>query len=937
MASAAHAHDVHARTQSKAITLHAVGVSKQKLSISKKHGFSFPVALSQVRDRVYSRAQTIAPTHISAKKKQKRVLPPVKHSPYILDLKHRRTVVHSFSKPKPAAFRATTQKATDRVVEQGVLSLFDDHGSERLPLASKLVGLLSSFRPAKHINLVPRQNVTISRRVRRQWYAMKWQMQSTGRMLLSPVQHWRERRLQRTFALPVDFAALKAPAVAQITRTGRPISVSRVAHLLQRRSQAEEKNTDLSLSRLNDHGQSRGWTLSWRPSVAWARASLSFAVISLLFVGSVGVLSAYRDVRQYQNEVFGATNLAISELRQAQSTAGELAFLPAAEQFERAGQGFQAASAVMRNQAPAVAKIAAVIPGANSKLQAAAVMLNLGHDLAQAATSVSQGVSVFSDPQHFLHEQPLSYKLEYFFVRLQEAQPLVSASANAIKSLDIESLPAEAVDQVRVFQQSMPALASELERLDRVRDPLLTFLGHQSTQRYLIMFQNNTELRATGGFMGSFALVDMDRGEIKRIEIPGGGPYDMQGGLLDYYQAPRALQLVNPRWEFQDTNWFLDWPTSAAAIAKFYERAGGPSVDGVIAVDTHVMEEILRLVGPVELPQYGAEITADNFRDILQQQVEVDYDRTENKPKKIIGDLAPELLKRVKELPVERSLELAAVLGGLLDQRSIQIFHHDEDVSQVFASMGWDGRVADAAGDYVSVVHTNIAGGKTDGVIRDDYDLRVHIAENGEVTNTLTVRREHTGKKGATFSGVRNVDYLRVYVPKGSVLVSASGFERPPETLFERPEPTWSQYAALAQSEANYTVHFESGTETFVESGKTVFANWIQVDPGNTAEVKLVYRNAAVLKSYAVPVRDASWTDWFSGNTARVEQNVRLYSVYWQKQPGSWEPELSLSVDYPQSWQLEPVDGVKATQDGPGNWQTTQTQKKDLWWNFVMY
>jgi hypothetical protein len=564
-------------------------------------------------------------------------------------------------------------------------------------------------------------------------------------------------------------------------------------------------------------------------------------------------------------------------------------------------------------------------------------LLGVGGDLSEAAKFVSQGVSVFSDQEHFLKGQPLSYKLEYFFVRLREAEPLVHASARSLSLIEEKHLPADVATQLDGLKTTLPVLDDQLQRMNQIRDPLLAFSGHGSLQRYLIMFQNNTELRATGGFMGSFALVDLDRGEIKNIEIPGGGPYDLQGSLLDYYQSPRALQLVNPRWEFQDTNWFLDWPTSAATISRFYERAGGPSVDGVISVDTHVMEELLRLVGPISLPEYDVEISADNFRELLQEQVEVLYDREENKPKKIIGDLAPELLQRVKDMPVSQSLELAAVLGDLLDTRSIQLYHNNKQVSDIFASVGWDGSIVDTAGDYVSVVHTNVAGGKTDGVIEDRYNLSVHIGENGEITNTLTIKREHTGEKGAIFNGVRNVNYLRVYVPEGSVLLSASGFVPPPQHLFEQPDPSWKQDAELAKSEANYIVDLESGTETYRESGKTVFANWTQVEPGSTVEVKLVYRSASGLKTYDVPTRDASWTDWFSGQTARPEQNVRVYSMYWQKQPGAWDPQITLSVDYPQAWRLEPLDSVIPTDAGPGNWRVQQTQHADSWWNFVMY
>ncbi|MBI4122197.1 MAG: DUF4012 domain-containing protein [Parcubacteria group bacterium] len=950
---ATHAHHVHARIHPIALASvgEAGGVSVATSPAAKhgKRGFSFPVALSQVRDHVYTRPQAVKSTHIPSQKKEQPVQPMIAHSPYILDLKHRRTVVHHFQR-KPV-LTAQTASVERTVKQHGVLSLFDDQAHDHTPLLAKAMGAVAALRSSRSINLLPIQKQPLSRRLRSQAHMFSWQLRSLGDGLRAPFASWRLRRRQGRLELPSLFVAAEPEPLSFTSRSGRPLALSRLSLLFKR--PVGLMDTRLSpvdygrifARRLNAAlGQVKLPSVSWAPACsprrasreAW-RASLSFAALSLVVVGAAALLSAFGEVRQYQMEVLGATNSAIEELKQAQGKAGDMQFMSAAAQFDQAGQAFLVASAVMKNEAPLLAKAAGVLPGARGQVQTASTLLAAGKDLSEAAKLVSQGVSVLSDKDHFLKDQPLSSKLEYFFVRLAEARPFIAASAAALRPLDVSSLPSDVAAQVENLQTTLPEIETQISRMSQMREPLLTFLGHESMQRYLIMFQNNTELRATGGFMGSFALVDIDRGEIKRIEIPGGGPYDVKGSLLDYYQSPRALQLINARWEFQDTNWFLDWPTSAATIARFYEHADGPSVDGVVAVDTHVMEELLRLVGPVSLPQYEVEISADNFRQALQEQVEIYYDRTENKPKKIIGDLAPILLERIKDLPVERSLDLAAVFSELLDERSIQLYHANTDIAQVFASAGWDGRVVDTAGDYLAVVHTNIAGGKTDAVLKDSYDLRVHVAENGEVTNTLTIRRQHTGTKGTPFTGVRSVDYLRVYVPAGSQLVSASGFEQPPTHLFKHPESTWRQDTKLVASEATYTVDPASGTEMYTESGKAVFANWIQVEPGATVEVKLVYRNAAGLRLYDIPAREASWTDWFSGQTAGTPQRVRVYSLYWQKQPGAWSPELAVSVDYPQSWQLQPLEATQPTEVGPGSWRVMETQIRDAWWNFVMY
>jgi hypothetical protein len=480
----------------------------------------------------------------------------------------------------------------------------------------------------------------------------------------------------------------------------------------------------------------------------------------------------------------------------------------------------------------------------------------------------------------------------------------------------------------------MPAFVRQFRSLNEISGPLLTFLGHETMQRHLVVFQNNTELRPTGGFMGSIALIDVDRGEIKNIEIPGGGPYDFQGSQTKYYQAPRALQLINARWELQDANWFFDWPTSAKKISHLYDEAGGPTVDAVIAVDTAVLEELLEFLGPVTLDAYGKEVNAVNFRQILQQHAEVDYDKTLNQPKKIIADLAPVMLERLKALPVQDSLKLAPIFTSLLEQRSILLSHRDSEVMRVFSAVGWSGEVLPTEGDYLAVVHTNIAGGKTDGVIKDTFDLNVHVDERSEMTHTLTIRREHTGVKGVPFSGVRNVDYLRVYVPSSSTLISAQGFTAPPKSLFEQPNADWLADEDLKSSQASYHVHPESNTEIYQESGKTVFANWLQVDPGQTAEIKLVYRTPVNIRLHEIPEREQSWTDWLTGSTVKTDRVARLYHLYWQKQPGSWDPQVHFQIDYPQAWRLQTSD---EGEQQSGHWSASESMEADLGWGLLFF
>ena len=153
--------------------------------------------------------------------------------------------------------------------------------------------------------------------------------------------------------------------------------------------------------------------------------------------------------------------------------------------------------------------------------------------------------------------------------------------------------------------------------------------------------------------MGSVAEVSFDRGSVKSIKVPPGGTYDIKGQLLAHVISPDPLHLINPHWQFQDSNWFPDFPTSARKMLWFWSKSGQPTQNGVISINASLVERILEITGPIDMPEYGKVIDKSNFMLETQKAVELEYDKQANTPKKFIGDLTQEMMKRLKSF-VER-------------------------------------------------------------------------------------------------------------------------------------------------------------------------------------------------------------------------------------------------------------------------------------------
>lgn len=307
--------------------------------------------------------------------------------------------------------------------------------------------------------------------------------------------------------------------------------------------------------------------------------------------------------------------------------------------------------------------------------------------------------------------------------------------------------------------------------------------------------------------------------------------------------SPAPLHLVNPRWEMQDSNWWPDFPTSAKKAAWFLEQSRGGSVDGVMALTNTVVERILTVTGPVDLPAYGRVITAENFATETQNLVELDYDRTENRPKQFLADLAPRLIERMLQLDPVKQQALLSVLYEAIHEKHLMMYSTDPQVQEILTSLDWAGKLQPVGlSDYLMVVTTNILGGKSDRVVETNLRHAVTIGEDGKMTVSLTITKTHRGHPDDPFTGLPNRSYLRVYVPAGSTLVSAAGFAAPDPSLEKAPEGILTDDADLLAIEGVHQKDVGSGVEIYTELGKTVFAHWLTVAPGEQQSATLTYQ-----------------------------------------------------------------------------------------------
>lgn len=627
------------------------------------------------------------------------------------------------------------------------------------------------------------------------------------------------------------------------------------------------------------------WHFSWKRSLA------VFVAVAILLSSPISLIQTTGSLLGLENGLMASSNIAISALERGANAAQAADSNTAVVAFQTAENNFSKAKTQIEDLGTITQTVLSALPVSGTRLKTAEALLSAGESLSQAGSQLSTG---FDAIQTSSITTPTT-RLRLVHTYLQETLPFLENAINSLSKANPAVLPEKEAEKLKKVQLEAPAILSLITDLTNMTAVGAEMLGGSGTRRYLLVFQNNTELRATGGFIGSFAEIQITDGAISKLIVPGGGSYDLQGQLKRTIIAPKPLQLLRERWEFQDANWFPDYPTSARTIMELYEASGGPTMDGVVAVNATYVADLLDLLGPVDLTdEYGRMITKENFLEETQKIVELEYDTEENKPKAFIGDLAPILLERAFEKTAEDFFDvLEHVLKGLRE-RDIQIYLRNNEEQKEIHRFLWDGSMRQTDRDFLLITNTNLGGGKTDLSIEEDINVDINISSSGKITNTLTITRRHFGSSTDLFANTNNVNYVRAYVPRGSRLISATGFAIPDEDLFEAVDPKAEILNDLYYTLETESIDPNSKTATWEESGKTVFGNWIQTKPGSTTTTTFTYELPFTFENLVAPIDRKETIKRWLGFVP-----MDHYSLLVQHQSGSRTRHTTATINLP--------------------------------------
>jgi len=635
------------------------------------------------------------------------------------------------------------------------------------------------------------------------------------------------------------------------------------------------------------------------------RFTVSFLLLTIVCTIPFPAVGYYKKIKADTSEIVSKSSDAFLALQSSTVSAFNNDLPGAENDLNSALSSFGSAEEIIDKEYKAALYVAKLLPVVGDKVKSRQDLLLAGHQLALGNAYLVKGIDEATKPET---ADNLIARLAILQQHLRGALQAYNTALDKIDNVEITAVPAEYQQSFTDFKILFAGFVTDMDNYDQVIRGVQLIMGGDGFKRYLVLFQNTFEIRPTGGFVGSYAVVDVSNGKITNIDVPGEGSYAFQG-QLDVYEKPSLpLQLVNKRWEFQDSNWFPDFKASAQKMAWFYEHGKKTTVDGVIAINSSVLERLLTVVGPLQNEDYSLLLKSEDALTKLESEVR-NYDNTEeNTPKAILSVVLNQVFSSIQNLKPSQLVGLITQLHEALSGREIQLYFNDSYVQNILQDYGWTGEILPTkeTQDYLLVVNSNIGGGKSDAQITQKIEHQAVVQEDGSVIDTVIVTRKHNGQGGEAYYDIPNIDFLRLYVPEGAELLDAGGFVFPDENSFKVP-PSWYQDDVdLQKNEQNSQLDQKTGTEISQEFGKTVFGNWVVTKANFESQVYFIYKLPFNVLSEAKLDTEVLTNKKFFNFTNFFSQKVKNsllshYSILLQKQSGQTSG-FDHSIIYPDGW-----------------------------------
>ncbi|MCX2965381.1 DUF4012 domain-containing protein [Gordonia aquimaris] len=362
-----------------------------------------------------------------------------------------------------------------------------------------------------------------------------------------------------------------------------------------------------------------------------------------------------------------------------------------------------------------------------------------------------------------------------------------------------------------------------------------TMLGGDGPRNYFLAFQTPSEARGTGGLVGGFAILNARDG---RVTIPTLGanstfedPVRPQIDLGPDYDA--IYSSYRPYTDFRNNNLSANFPDAAKIWIANWKRQSGQQLDGAMALDPIALSYVLKVTGPVTLPD-GEKITADNVVPIT---LSTSYERFR-------GDSAERklYLQSIAKAVVDQAVSSGGDTGALLEalghgvqERRIMIYSTRPDEERILQSTELGHQISDTSAPYLQVAIGNAGGNKLDYYLRRDISYTAGECSGDTRESKVVVKLTNT------LDDLTLSDY--VIAPNGTVRNLPKG------TNLSNVEMLTTKGSVVKE------ITVDGSSPMRVEqplNGRPYVATAVQIPPGETVTIEMTLDEPTMARGEAV-------------------------------------------------------------------------------------
>jgi hypothetical protein len=393
-------------------------------------------------------------------------------------------------------------------------------------------------------------------------------------------------------------------------------------------------------------------------------------------------------------------------------------------------------------------------------------------------------------------------------------------------------------------------------------------LAFNSKKKYLILLQNNMELRPTGGFIGSYGILSLEKGRFLDLSIKD--VYDADGQLKGHVEPPKAIKqyLGEANWYLRDSNFSPDFPTAAAQAEWFLQKETGDSVDATIAINLNLIKSLLEITGPIQVLDYNETISAENLFERTEFHSEKDFFPGSIQKKSFLTALSGSLLEKLKNLTFLQTTDFLFSLYEAGEKKELLFYFHDKALQARIKALGWTGEVKNinfgAAGefkgpgiiDYLMLAEANLGVNKVNYFLERKVNLETSLLDDGQIVDQLRIIYNNKSHSQNGLGG-NYKNYLRIILPMDVEKISV-----------KQKNQTDPFYQPIDSREID---------EESILS-KKIFGFLVTVASREKREVVITYQRSEKI-NFKEPFFD--------------------YIIYLQKQPGIFADQLNYRFNYP--------------------------------------